>query len=447
MPDRVKVLLVEDDDAVRIGNQQALELAGLCVESFPSAERAMPSIVRGVPAIVVSDVRLPGVDGLGLLTHVAQIEPELPVILVTGHGDIAMAVRAMRDGAYDFIEKPFPSERLVEVVSRAVEKRRLVLEVEALRSKLRNWAGIEATLLGRSPLMEQIRRTILDLADTSVNVVIRGETGTGKELVARSLHEHSQRHDHHFVAVNCGGLPEQLFESEIFGHESGAFTGAIRRRVGRFEWANGGTLFLDEIESMPLNLQVKLLRVLEERKVERLGSNELIPIDCRVVVASKDDLADLVAQNKFRTDLYYRLNVAVIELPPLRERREDIPVLFEHFVLKAAERYNREAPVVSSAQLSELMSYSWPGNVRELHNVADRFVLGLLGRQFSLLKSLQETPRTLADQVAQFERTLIEEVLRRHHGSAAAASEALGLPKKTLYDKLHRFNLVAERYR
>ena len=446
-PDAIKVLLIEDDVAVRIGSEQALQLAGFPVESFESAERVVASIQPGISAIVVSDVKLPGMDGLGLLRHVVDIERDLPVILVTGHGDITMAVEAMREGAYDFIEKPFPSEQLVEVVGRAAEKRRLTLEVEALRNRLRNWVGIEASLLGRSPQMEQVRHTILDLADTSANVVVIGETGTGKELVARCLHEQSSRRDGRLVAINCGGVPEQLFESEMFGHEPGAFTGANKRRIGKLEWANRGTLFLDEIESLAMSLQAKLLRVLQERKVERLGSNDLIPIDCRVIAASQEDLGELVKQQRFRSDLYYRLNVAVIELPPLRERREDVPTLFEHFVLDAATRYEREAPIVSSAQLSELMAYSWPGNVRELHNVADRFVLGLLGEQFKLLNAGQPPGRTLADQVARFEQALIEEMMRRYGGSVSAASEALGLPKKTFYDKLHRFNLVVDDFR
>jgi two-component system C4-dicarboxylate transport response regulator DctD len=447
MPDPIKVLLVEDDAAVRIGSEQALQLAGFAVESFETAERVLSCIKPGMRAIVVSDVKLPGMDGLGLLRHVVDLERDIPVILVTGHGDVTMAVKAMRAGAYDFIEKPFPSEHLAEVVGRAAEKRRLTLEVETLRNRLRNWVGIEAALLGRSPQIEQVRHTILDLADTSANVVVIGETGTGKELVARCLHEQSSRRNARFVAINCGGIPEELFESEMFGHEPGAFTSANKRRIGKVEWANEGTLFLDEIESLPMSLQAKLLRVLQERQVERLGSNDLIAVDCRVIVASQEDLGELVQQQRFRSDLYYRLNVAVIELPPLRERREDIPTLFEHFVLDAAVRYEREAPIVSTAQLSELMAYSWPGNVRELHNVADRFVLGLLGERFKLLKVLQPPARTLADQVAQFERALIEEILRRHRGNASAASEALGLPKKTFYDKLHRLSLAAEDFR
>jgi two-component system C4-dicarboxylate transport response regulator DctD len=442
----LEILLVEDDEIVRIGSEQALEIAGFPVRSFASAEAALPFLRKGVRSVLVSDVRLPDMDGVALLEHVVQLDPDLPVILVTGHGDITMAVQAMRAGAYDFIEKPFPSEHLVDVVTRAAEKRRLTLEVENLRARLANWKGIEAALLGKSAAMEQIRRTILDLADTSANVVIRGETGTGKELVARSLHEHSARRNGRFVAVNCGGLPEQLFESELFGHEAGAFTGALRRRIGKIEWAHQGTFFMDEIESMPLAMQPKLLRVLQERKLERLGSNEEVRVDCRLVAASQDDLGDLVAKQRFRADLYYRLNVAVIELPALRERREDIPVLFEHFVLDAATRYRREAPIVSGPQLSELMAYSWPGNVRELHNVADRFVLGLLGEQFRLLKAAAPA-RTLPEQVEQFERALMEDTLRRHQGNAARASEALGMPKKTFYDKLRRLGLAAEDFR
>ncbi|HEU0199982.1 MAG TPA: sigma-54 dependent transcriptional regulator [Burkholderiaceae bacterium] len=442
------VLLVEDDATVRIGATQALQLAGFAVQSFARAEAARDAIKPGMPAVLVTDVRLPGMDGLALLEQTRARDPDIPVIIVSGHGDISMAVQAMRAGAYDFIEKPFSSDRLADVVRRAAEKRRLTLEVQALRDKLQHWNGIEATLLGVSPEIEEIRRQILMLAETDVDVLINGETGTGKELVARSLHEHSKRKTGHFVALNCGGLPETLFESEIFGHVAGAFTGAVRARVGKLEWSNKGTLFLDEIESMPLGMQIKLLRVLQERTIERLGSNEVIPIDCRVVSATKVDLKGLAAQEKFRSDLYYRLGVAVIELPPLRHRREDIPILFEHFLLLAGKRFGRPAPILSQTQIGELMAYAWPGNVRELHNVADRFVLGLLGERFQLQKVALEPPAaTLAEQVTRFERALIEEELRRNHGNANAASESLGVPKKTLYDKLKRFHLTAEEFR
>jgi two-component system C4-dicarboxylate transport response regulator DctD len=277
-----------------------------------------------------------------------------------------------------------------------------------------------------------------------VSVLITGETGTGKELIARSLHDFGGRRDKHFVALNCGGLPEQIFESELFGHEAGAFTGAIKKRVGKIEWAHGGTLFLDEIETMPVALQIKMLRVLQERTLERLGANESISVDCRVIAATKADLTALSADGRFRSDLLYRLNVAQIELPPLRERREDVPLLFEHFVLAAARRFGQPAPVVSASQVSELMTHAWPGNVRELQNVADRFVLGLTGD--SLLAEGGSTAvksGTLADQLAYFERMLIEDMLRRHHGNVAEASEALGMPKKTLYHKLRQLKIAA----
>jgi len=299
-------------------------------------------------------------------------------------------------------------------------------------------------VLGKSPAMAEVRKKIQHRADTSVSVLITGETGTGKELIARSLHDFGGRRDHHFVALNCGGLPEQIFESELFGHEAGAFTGAIKKRVGKIEWANGGTLFLDEIETMPVVLQIKMLRVLQERALERLGANESISVDCRVVAASKADLAELSADGRFRSDLLYRLNVAQIELPPLRERREDVPLLFEHFVLAAARRFGQPAPIVSASQVSELMTHQWPGNVRELQNVADRFVLGLTGD--SLLAeggNVAAKGGTLAEQLAYFERMLIEDMLRRHKGSVAEASEALGMPKKTLYHKLRQLKIAA----
>lgn len=444
----IGVLLVEDDSSVRIGATQALQLGGFTVQAFARAEGAREAIKPGIPAVLVTDVRLPGMDGLALLEQARAVDPDIPVIVVSGHGDISMAVQAMRAGAYDFIEKPFSSERLADVVRRAVEKRRLTLEVKALRDRLQHWNGIEAALLGVSPEIEEVRRQILMLAGTDVDVLIHGETGTGKELVARCLHEHGKRKAGHFVALNCGGLPESLFESEIFGHVAGAFTGAVRARVGKLEWSNKGTLFLDEIESMPLGMQVKLLRVLQERTIERLGSNETIRIDCRVVSATKVDLKSLADEGKFRADLYYRLGVAVIDLPPLRHRREDIPLLFEHFLLAAGERFNRPAPILSQLQIGELMAYAWPGNVRELHNVADRFVLGLLGERFQLQRvAVEPLAATLAEQVARFERALIEDELRRNHGNANAVSESLGLPKKTLYDKLKRFHLSAEEFR
>jgi len=292
-----------------------------------------------------------------------------------------------------------------------------------------------------------VRRLILELADTSVDVLIYGETGTGKELVARSLHEHSRRRDARFVALNCAALPESIFESEVFGHEAGSFTGAAKRRIGKLEYARQGTFFLDEIESTPLSLQVKLLRALQERQIERLGSNEPVPVDVRIVAAAKSDLMELCDQQRFRPDLYYRLNVAVIDLPPLRDRREDIPILFEYFVVQAALRFERAAPIVTGEQMHALMAYSWPGNVRELRNIADRFVLGLVSNRFDLNGGPATRPLSLAEQTDRFERYLVEESLKRHGGQVAAVSDTLGIPRKTLYDKLRKYGLSPDEFR
>jgi two-component system C4-dicarboxylate transport response regulator DctD len=437
----IQVLLVEDDPTVRAGSEQALELADFTVSSYESAEPVAHQLKANSAAVLVSDVRLPGMSGLDLLAAARAIDPDLPVILVTGHGDISMAVQAMHDGAYDFLEKPYSSEQLAEVVRRAADKRRLQLEVRALRQKLEHSEGIEACLLGNTPAMQALRRVILDVASQPADVLIYGETGTGKELVARCLHQFSERSKYNYVPVNCGAIPETIFESELFGHEQGAFTGAAKRQVGKIEHADRGTLFLDEIESLPLAMQVKLLRVLQERSIQRLGSNTPVPLNVRVIAASKEDLKDFSDEGKFRPDLYYRLNLIVLHIPPLRERREDIPLLFEHFMLDAAARYKRPCPQVPAAQMQQLMAQDWPGNVRELRNAADRFVLGLSASAESA------APANLADQVGAFERMLIEQSLRASGGSVAAACTALGLPKQTLYHKMQKYGLTAEDYR
>ncbi|MBC7860860.1 MAG: sigma-54-dependent Fis family transcriptional regulator [Burkholderiaceae bacterium] len=441
----MQVLFIEDDAVVRKGAKQSLELAGLSVCACATAEEALPHLTPEFAGIVLSDIKLPGIDGLKLLEIAIAQDPRLPVILVTGHGDVSMAVGAMRQGAYDFIEKPFTADLLVEVCRRALDKRRLVLENMNLRRQLEQRAGIEARIVGRSAAMAKVRQLVLSLAPKAADIIILGETGTGKELVARCLHDFSERREHPFVAINCGALPESIFESELFGHEEGAFTGAQRQRIGKIEYANGGTLFLDEIESMPLALQVKLLRVLQERKVERLGSNKLISVNFRVIAAAKDDLGELAEQGKFRADLYYRLNVASLSLPPLRNRREDIPLLFEFFVLQAALRYGQPAALISSALLSSLMAARWAGNVRELHNTAERFVLGLLDE--TLAPSGLRREASLAEQVDDFERAIIEDALRRQAGNIVAAADSLRLPKKTLYDKLKRFEISTEQFR
>jgi two-component system C4-dicarboxylate transport response regulator DctD len=325
-------------------------------------------------------------------------------------------------------------------VRRALEKRALTLEVLDLRRRLKQRDGAESKLIGRSPQMARVRQLVMDVAGTSVDVLVRGETGTGKELIAQCLHELSPRKGGPLVALNCGGLPDNLLDSELFGHEAGAFTGAQKRRIGKIEYANKGTLFLDELESMPMGVQIKLLRVLQERVVERLGSNQQQPVDCRVVAATKDDLKERAERHTFRADLYYRLNVVTIDLPPLRERREDIPLLLEHFLLLAAARHERPLPVVPPEQMRNLMAHTWPGNVRELRNVADCLVLGV-GKDILGSAAGDAPPASLAESVESFERSLIAAELRRQGGSLARSAEALRIAKTTLHDKIRKYGL------
>ncbi len=440
---RQRVFLVEDDIAVRKGCEQALSLADIPVRGFGDAESMLAALASGTPAMVVTDVRLPGRDGLSLLAELRQTDRDLPVLLITGHGDVSMAVDAMRQGAHDFIEKPFPSERLVAAVRSALEKRALILENRQLKERIAQ-AGTER-IIGQSMAMQQVRQLVGTLAPTDVDILINGETGSGKEVVARAIHDASGRRGP-FVALNCGALPESVFESELFGHEAGAFSGAAKRRIGRFEYANGGTLFLDEIESMPLNLQVKLLRALQERSIERLGSNQAIPLDCRLVAASKADLKAASDEGKFRADLYYRLSVVSLDLPPLRQRRDDIPLLMASFLQEAASRYQRPPASWTPADLARWRAHDWPGNVRELKNVADRWTLGLP----DALKPVSETTEinlSLAAQVDLAEKNAIETALRAVQGNVAQAAGMLQLPKKTLYDKLTRHGIAAEQFR
>ncbi|MDH3525523.1 MAG: sigma-54 dependent transcriptional regulator, partial [Acidobacteriota bacterium] len=359
MSSGVPVVFVDDEADVRDAARQTLELAGHRVEAVASAAAVLRMVSRDWPGTVVADVRMPGMDGRELMRRCLEIDPDLPVVLVTGHGDISMAVQAMRDGAYDFLEKPFRAEHLVEVVERACEKRALVLENRRLQSALDYRAAPEELIVGGSPAIREVHDAIRRFAGADVDVLIVGETGTGKELVARCLHHQSGRAGGRFVAINCGAVPESVFESELFGHEAGAFTGAQSRRIGKLEHADGGTLLLDEIESLPLHLQVKVLRALQERVIERLGSNEPRQIDIRVLAATKSDLRAASERGTFRADLFYRLDVARIEVPPLARRLEDIPLLFRHFLLRAGSRYGREAPAVTPETLRELASRSW----------------------------------------------------------------------------------------
>ncbi|WP_263146104.1 sigma-54 dependent transcriptional regulator [Pseudomonas sp. RIT-PI-AD] len=437
-----QVLLIDDDPHLRKALSQTLDLAGLKVQTLAQAEGVAASLSRDWAGVVVSDIRMPGMDGLALLAHLHERDADLPVLLITGHGDVPLAVQAMRAGAYDFLEKPFASGNLLDSVRRALALRRLVLDNRSLRLALSDHQELSGRLLGQSPAVVRLREQIGALAATQADVLILGETGSGKEVVARALHDLSNRREGPFVAINAGALAESVVESELFGHEQGAFTGAQKRRIGKFEYANGGTLFLDEIESMSLDVQVKLLRLLQERTVERMGSNQLIPLDIRVIAATKEDLRQAADQNRFRADLYYRLNVASLRIPPLRERGEDALRLFHQFADNAAQRHGVAPRSLDSQQRARLLTHSWPGNVRELQNAAERFALGLdLALDDELAVVAPSVQGGLSEQVEAFERALIAAELTRPHGSVRSLAEALGIPRKTLHDKLRKHGL------
>lgn len=443
---RIQVLLIDDDPHLRQALSQTLDLAGLKVSTLTDARGVAERIERDWPGVVVSDIRMPGIDGLQLLQQLQEKDPELPVLLITGHGDVPLAVQAMRAGAYDFLEKPFASDDLQGSVCRALEVRRLVLENRSLRMALSDRHALSARLVGQSSAMQRLREQIGALAGINSDVLILGETGAGKEVVARALHDLSNRRNGPFVAINAGALAESVVESELFGHEQGAFTGAQKRRIGKFEFANGGTLFLDEIESMTLDVQVKLLRLLQERVVERLGGNQLIPLDIRVIAATKEDLRQAADQGRFRADLYYRLNVAPLRIPALRERSEDALLLFQHFADAARSRHGLPERNLQPGQRAALLRHPWPGNVRELQNAAERFALGL-ELDLDLQNSAPHSAEPEADnaglnaQVEAFERSLISAELSRSHSSLRSLAEALGVPRKTLHDKLRKHGL------
>ena len=435
------VALVEDDADFRQALVERLTLEGHEVRAFAAAEPALKAIDADFPGVVVTDLRMPGMDGRQLLSRLQALDPALPVIMITGHGDIADAVAAMHDGAYDFVAKPFPFERLQDSLNRALEKRGLVLENRRLAA-IASEGGQELPLAGSSRAITALRATIAQIADARMDVLIEGETGTGKEAVARALHNGGRRRLAPFVAVNCGALPDGLIESELFGHELGAFAGALRRRVGHVERAHNGSLFLDEVESMPLAVQVKMLRVLEEREVHPIGANEPRALDLRVLASSKVDLGEAARAGTFREDLYYRLNVVRLRVPPLRERREDIPLLFAHFLRRAADRHGIELPAISDGVRRTLLEADWPGNIRELAHFAERVAL-----------SLEETARpaderlSLPERLNRFEGELLRGALEAHRGDIAAVLAEMRGPRKTLYDKLQRHGLKPSAFR
>ncbi len=325
--------------------------------------------------LILIEYKMPEMDGLEFQSKMAAIDRDIPLILITAHGDIAMAVNAIRAGAYDFIEKPLVPELFLDVIRRALEKRALILENRLLKSNLTAAAGLDARLVGSSRAMLELKREIREIAPSDATVMLIGETGTGKEVVARGIHELSKRSSGPFCAVNCAAIPGQLADSELFGHERGSFTGADRARIGRLEAARGGTLLFDEITSMPLEIQGKLLRAIQEREVVPVGANLPRPIDFRIISATNDDPLRAVQQGKLREDLYYRINTVELYVPRLKERKEDIPLLFELFLERAAELYDREIALPTPQFYAELLKYPWPGNVRELKSIAERYVL------------------------------------------------------------------------
>lgn len=443
MVERHPILFVDDEASMRQAVTQWLELAGFELIVHDNAASAIGRLSTDFPGVLVTDLKMEGIDGLELLRRSQQIDPELPVVVITGHGDVQTAVEAMRLGAYDFIEKPFAPERFLEIVRHAGEKRQLVIENRRLRRAV-NEQTLASRIVGTSRVAERLRSAVAELAGTDVSVILYGETGTGKDLIARCLHDFGRRQKGNYVAVNCAAIPETMVESEFFGHEAGAFTSAVKARPGKLEHASGGTLFLDEIDSMPLATQGKLLRVLQERAVERLGSNQSTTIDLRAIAASKIDLHKASDEGRFRSDLYYRLSVVELAVPPLRERKEDIPLLFEYFAATAAEAHGREIRPVSAATVSTLMAQEWRGNVRELRNAAERYALGLGG--IGTKTPAEELKLSLANQVDAFERALIERSLAESGGRIASVMERLGIPRRTLNEKMARFGLDRQRF-
>lgn len=451
------ILVIDDDPAVRDVLQETLTQEGYAV-SIASDGAAGLQLAKEQPIqIAVTDYQLPDMDGLEIIDRLSRLDAKIIPIMMTGFGTIQTAVRAMKAGAFDFITKPFDPETVTVVVRKAVEFHRLRQENHLLRKAVRDQYQLEQ-LVGNSEPIRQVLDFVRKVADSDSTVMIQGESGTGKELVARMLHFNSFRKDRPLVPVNCGAIPENLLESELFGHEKGAFTGATHTRMGRFELANGGTIFLDEIGEMSLPLQVKLLRVLQERAFERVGGNRTIQVDVRIVAATNQDLEKLVEEKRFRQDLFYRLNVIPIVIPPLRERRSDIPLLIDHFLTRFNQAKHTAVPGLEPDTLRLLTEYDWPGNIRELENMIERLVVlkkqGMLTvtdlpekiyRRPAAAPELKdqfirfnEDGINLSREVEQYENQLIVEALRKANGVTTRAAQLLHLNRTTLVEKLKR---------
>lgn len=462
----MRLLLVDDEEAARYGMRRALSAFGYNISEADSAEAARLLIKQQEPDLLLLDVNLPGISGLDFLREIRTANGSAPlVIIITAHGSERMAVEAVKSGAYDYLSKPFELDDLRLVVKNAAETVQLRRENYSLRKRIEIERSARGALIGNSEGMKRVRSMIEKVAETDATVLVRGESGTGKELVAREIHErNSVRRNGAFVAVNCAALPAELIESELFGHEKGAFTGAAARREGKFEQADGGTLFLDEIGDMSSNVQAKLLRALEERRIERLGGNESIPVDVRIISATHRPLEQEIANGNFRADLFYRLRVVTIEIPPLRERREDIPVLAEKFAKAAAEHFELPARALGQSALRRLVDYDWPGNVRELKNTIERAVIMAEGEELTANDLAEEITTSLPGNVnassegvsggidvpftadfredrREFERRYISRCLEHTNGNVTRAAEILDMHRQSLQHKLRQLGL------
>ena len=449
------ILIVDDEPGVRSALSGVLRDEGYSVEAVANGEACLDRVTRGPVDLIVLDVWLPGMDGLSTLARLRERHVDSQVVLISGHGNIESAVRAIKLGAFDFVEKPLSLEKTVLVVRNALRQRRLEAENEALRAKVDR----TQTMVGESYAIRQLREQVAMAAPTNGRVLIYGENGTGKELVARTIHALSRRRGAVFVEVNCAAIPEELIESELFGHVRGAFTGAVADRRGKFEVADGGTIFLDEIGDMSLKTQAKVLRVLQEQTLEPVGGTTSVKVDARVVAATNKDLQSEIRGGRFREDLYFRLNVIPIFVPPLRDRQEDIPLLADHFMAEFAREYGRRAKHFDLPATSALQRYPWPGNVRELRNVIERLMIMVPGdtigvADVSFLTSAatpkvaaseSTEPRTLHEAREQFERDLIVRTLAEQQGNMSRTAEVLGVERSNLYRKMRAFGLAPAR--
>jgi DNA-binding NtrC family response regulator len=445
MKRKANILIVDDEAIIRQSLHDWLSDAGYQVFTAENGPQALEIIQREGLRIVIADLVVPGMDGIELMKRAKMISPNIEVIIITAYGSIPTAITAIREGAYDYIEKPFCPERAELLIEKLVEHQGLIEENISLHQKLEERYRFE-NIIAKSPKMQQVIEVIKVVAKSNATVLITGETGTGKELVAQAIHSQSHRRGKPFVAISCAALPESLLESELFGHEKGAFTGAYAQKKGKFEVANRGTLFLDEIGEMSANIQVHLLRVLEEKRFTRVGGNEPIKVDVRVISATNRDMKEAVASRQFREDLYYRLNVVNIELPPLRERKEDIPLLAQHFLKKFALDNHKEVTGFSPEATDFLLRYDWPGNIRELENAIERAVI-LAKKPIIELADLPQQKLVAAQQISleknlkQVEKEHIRNVLAETKGNYTEAARILGISRMTLYNKAKAYGL------